>query len=155
MKYSILPILITILTTSCTNERKIYFKNIEGEWQIEKFYHKEKDLTLERFYILGFQDVKNAWMIKRDNGKSEFIKFDYKFYKDVDTLKVNITNAEDIRLNANYNVYIDTIGESEEDYLIKLTLDNEKTYIETIRQKLKYYYPPGVKSDNPRSKANK
>ncbi len=154
MKYSILSILITIFTISCTRERKRYFKNIEGEWQIEKIYHKDKDLTLERFYKLGFQDVKNAWMIKRLNSKSEFIKFDYKFYKDVDTLKVNITNAEDIRLNANYNVYIDTIGETEEVYLIKLTLDNEKTYIEAIRQKLKYYYPPGVKGDNPRRKAN-
>ena len=55
---------------------------------------------------------------------------------------MDIINSEDNRLNGNYNVYIDTISETNESYFLQLTLDTEKTYIQAIRSKLKHYYPP-------------
>ncbi|MFB9097201.1 MULTISPECIES: hypothetical protein [Flavobacterium] len=139
---------------SCSTVHNKYFKMVEGEWQITTFYHGNKDLWTEGYYSIGFQDTKKSWMIKAENGeKNQFVLYDYKFYMNVDTLKIDVFNSKDPRLNANYNIYIDTIQETEESYTLQLTLDTEKTYIQAIKTKFKYHYPPGWKGDTPRRKA--
>ena len=103
------------------------------------FYHFEEDLKDKEYYILGFERGNHSWIIKRENRNSEFISSKCKLYMHLDTLKMDIKNCEDSRFNANYNVYIDTIEKNEKYYMIQLTLDSEDTYLQSFRQKLRYY----------------
>jgi hypothetical protein len=134
-----IPILFFV---SCSSVHDETFKIVEGNWQITKFLLVSKDtIKDESFELAGFERNNNLWFT-RLNHTNEFTSSKCKFYKKLDTLKMDIINSEDNRLNGNYNVYIDTISETNESYFLQLTLDTEKTYIQAIRSKLKHYYPP-------------
>lgn len=134
--------LIFSLSLSCNSLQDKYFGILKGEWQIVKFYHKNKDLMLEEFSIIGFESRNDLWLIRRVNGESHFTSSYFKIYKDSTILKMDTKNCEDSRLNGDYDLYIDTIQDNEEDYILRMRLDSEDTYIQAIRSKLKYYYPP-------------
>lgn len=135
-------LLILLIASSCTSVNEKYFKKVEGEWQITQFYHGEENLMSPGYYIMGFQESDHLWMLKREGRESKFVSSKYKFSKKLDTLQIDIKNSEDVRLNGNYTVYIDTISQTRESYIIQLTLDSENTYLEAIRSKLKYDFPP-------------
>ncbi len=100
--------------------------------------HKDDDLTMDH-HIMNFDD-KNLWFVKRKAGEEDhFVNARFNIHTESKTLQINIKDSEDKRFNGNYNLYIDTIQNNEEDYIIRLTLDSEKTFIEAIRSKLKYY----------------
>lgn len=139
MKKSTLFLFTLFFVFSCTgvNDKNLnYFK---GNWKIIQLYHKNSDLTLERYYEIRLSANNQLWMIKKDeNREPKFINAKYKFTTYLDTLKLDVVRCEDDRLNANYNMYIDTISDDGKQYIIQLTLDSENTYIQAIRAKLKY-----------------
>ena len=128
------------LVLSCNSLQDKYFDTLKGEWQIVKFYHKDEDLMLEEFSIIGFESSNNLWLIKTLNKESHFTYSNFKIYKDSITLKMDIKNCEDIRLNGDYNLHIDTIQETGEEYILQMTLRNKNTYIQAIRPRLKYTF---------------
>ena len=135
----VIVIFIVLLFLSCNSVGNKYFSTLKGEWEIVKFYHKDKDLMLEEFYKIGFDTKSNLWLIKNTTGKSHFISSNFKIYKDSSTLKMELKNCKDIRLNGNYDLYIDTIQKNEEDYVLRLILDRKNTYFQAIRSKLIYH----------------
>jgi hypothetical protein len=66
----------------------------------------------------------------------KFISSNYKVFKDVDTLKMSIKNCDDKRFDGIYNLYLDTIQDTGEEYMIQLSLDSENAYIQAIRPEL-------------------
>lgn len=134
-------ILIVLIIVSCSSINDKYFEMVKGEWQITKFYHKEEDVGSTETYILGFQQYNQAWFMNPGDHSGNFISFNYKVYKDVDTLRMSIKNCEDKRFDGIYNFYLDTIQDTGESYIIRLSLDKEDSYIEAIRPRLKYNTP--------------
>ena len=138
-KFFYIPILFFVCCSSVHDET---FKIVEGNWQITKFFLTSQDtIKDESFELAGFERNNNLWFT-RLNHTNEFTSSKCKFYKKSDTLKMDIINSQDNRLDGSYNVYIDTISETNESYFLQLTLDTEKTYIQAIRSNLKHYYPP-------------
>jgi hypothetical protein len=134
---TILVFFLLIIITSCQSNQDRYSVILNEEWQIMKFFHKDEDIALKGFIIIGFERHNKLWFIKRENGVSKFIYADYNFFMKSDTLKIDIKNCSDIRFNSNYNVYIDTVRNFEKQYIIQLTLDSEDSYIQAIRSSLK------------------
>ncbi|KIA97332.1 hypothetical protein OA93_15525 [Flavobacterium sp. KMS] len=112
---------------------------VKGEWFIEQFYYKNEDLTLKRYSRIGFENRNNLWIIKREDGEGEFVSSDYEIFKHSDSLRLSVKNCEEKRFDGTYNMYIDTIQDTGESYIIQLILDKEDTYIQAVRSKLKYY----------------
>lgn len=135
----ILLVIVLFVTVSCSTNRKKYFDMVKGGWFIEQFYYKNEDLTLKRYYEVGFQDFNHSWIITNENREGRFVSFDYEIFKHLDSLRLNIKNCEEKRFDGTYNMYIDTIQDTGESYIIQLILDKEDTYIEAVRSKLKYY----------------
>lgn len=95
----------------------------------------------EDYSLLGFEKHNHFWFTKLDHS-NDFTSADYKIFKQLDTLKIDITNCEDRRFDGNYNLYIDTIQNTKEKYIIRITLDSENILIQAIKPKLKYLFPP-------------
>ena len=125
---------------SCDSSEDKYFKILEGEWQTIKFYHKEKNLS-NNIYIINFYDRNHFWIRNTESENDDFVSSNYKIYKVTNSLKMDI-KCSDNNLTGNYNISIDTIGQDTESYHIQLTLDTENNYIQAIRHKLKYAFPP-------------
>lgn len=132
-------VFILLIFYAYVDEHKDYFKNVEGDWQIEVLFHKKEDLKEKGYFIIGFERGNHSWIIVRENRESKFITSKCKFYNIQDTLKMAIFNCKDSRLNGDYNVYIDTIQKTEAQYLIRFSLDSEDTYIQAVRPKIRYY----------------
>lgn len=128
---------LLIIIMSCRSNQDRYSEILNEEWQIIKFFHKDEDIALKGFKIIGFERHDKLWLIKRKNGVSKFIYADYNLFIKSDTLKIEIKNCNDIRFNVDYNVYIDTVRNFEKHYILQLTLDSEDSYIQAIRPILK------------------
>ncbi|MCV9932942.1 hypothetical protein OIU80_11685 [Flavobacterium sp. LS1R47] len=141
MKKILVFILFYAIVSCSTNQKNIYFDMIKGEWSIEKFCYKNEDLTLKRYDVIGFENHNHLRITKRDNSEIRSVSSDYKVFKDINTLRINIRNCEEKRFDGIYNMHIDTIQDTGESYIIQLSLDNEDTYIEAMRSMLKYNTP--------------
>jgi hypothetical protein len=139
MKKSI--VLILLLLVSCSSMNDKYFEMLKGEWQITKFYHKEKNIGSDGDYLIGFEKHNQSWFMNVEDRTDKFISFNYEVFKDLDTLRMGIKNCEDKRFDGVYNLSIDTIQDTREQYMIQLTLDSKNSYIQAIRPKLKYANP--------------
>lgn len=149
-------LILIFFLSSCTSEEKKFHRTVQDEWQITQLVYLDKDLTQEGYFLLGFERPGNLWIVKRDeNRENKFVSSRYSLLKNRDTLKLDITKTADKRLIGNYDVYIDTIGETTESYIIRLTFDSENTYMEAVRSKLKYYYPPEMRKNLPEKEANR
>ncbi|NHM03642.1 hypothetical protein [Flavobacterium celericrescens] len=133
-----------IILTSCDSSEEKYFKMLKGEWQTVKFYHKEKNLS-NTIYIINFYDQNNFWIRNTESQNDDFVSLKYKIFKESNLLKMDV-KCSDNTLSGNYIVSIDTVGQDEESYHVKLTLDTENNYIQAIRHKLKHTFPPGTLS---------
>ncbi|MFN3639891.1 MAG: hypothetical protein ACK4UK_03145 [Flavobacterium sp.] len=129
-------IFLLFLFYSCKqdSENNEFYLNYGGAWTIDELYFITNDLTQEGYNKFGFESRNNMWFIKReDNKKGQFINCKYIFYKKQDSLMVHVYDCEDERLSANFNLYIDTISEYKEQYLIELSFDSEKTFMSAFR----------------------
>lgn len=120
----------------CTSNNETYFQILKGEWQVEEFYHKKEKLTSESYYLMGFEKNNHFWISEID-GSNEFISSDYKIYKNKESLKITLINCNEKRLEGVYDLYIDTLSNTKDQYMIQLTLDRENTYIRAIRSRNK------------------
>ena len=131
--------------SSCnTTLQKQYYQDVKGTWAINEFQHRdlEKDSLIdltwpERYFSLGFEKSNNLFFIKKENRNSKFIGATYKIFKENDTLKIQIENSDDLRLEGTYDLYLDTIEEAEMQYRVQLSLDSEKTYLSAQKWKNK------------------
>lgn len=121
-----------------------YYKKIQGAWSINDFEHKNdiegttNDLTWpERYYIIGFEKQNHLFFIKVENRKDKFVRATYEIFKENDTLKLRIAKSDDVRLEGVYDLYIDTLGQTDMHYRVQLSLDHEKTYLSALRMKSK------------------
>ncbi|KIA91792.1 hypothetical protein B8T70_21085 [Flavobacterium sp. AJR] len=135
----VLLFILFFITVSCSTNRKKYFDMVKGRWFIEQFYYKNEDLTLKRYDEIGFENFNHSWIITSETREGRFVSSDYEIFKHSDSLKLNIKNCEEKRFDGTYNMYIDTIQDTGESYIIQLILDKEDTYIQAVRSKLKYY----------------
>ncbi|RZL39454.1 MAG: hypothetical protein EOP00_27775 [Pedobacter sp.] len=117
-----------------------YFQLIDGDWQITKAYHNSDNLQDDQYVIVGFfEKPDQLWLVKNKPGKdNEHVYANYKLYKSLDTLRLKITKCSDNRFNKNFNLYLDTIENSDNQFLIRLTLDSENTFIQAIKPKIRY-----------------
>mgnify|MGYP005871724373 CR=1 FL=1 len=146
-KHRILAVLILIIIffIGCkkTTHENIS-ESINFEWGITEFryYNINQKLELdllndERIFTLGFKNNKYLWFQKRNKNKYEFFNSKYEIIKNNDTLKLIISNSEDKRLNAIYDLYIDTLYEETKYHHIRLTLDSDNTFIVAEKMKSK------------------
>ncbi len=152
MKIITLYISIILLNLGCEKKNN-QFEIIKGDWQITSFYYKNEDLSLINYYdLIGFEDKNRFWINVRENRESKFIDADYYIYKDSSINKLKIVNCKDFRFNHDFDVHIDTIDYSKESFLLKLTLDADNAYIEAVKMKLKYDFPPEIREYNEKNK---
>lgn len=140
----LLPIIYLI---SCNTLHDKYYKRLEGEWQITKFYYKELNIMQSEDYsLLGFEKYNHIWFTRIDQ-TNDFTSADYEISDKLDTLKIDIKNCEDKRFNENFNLYIDTIQNTEEEYIIQITLDSRNVLIQAIKPKLKHLFAPDLRGN--------
>ena len=137
LKKEIICIVMLIFLSSCLKTSDKYFKILQGEWQITKFYHNGENIAGEHNYLLGFEKNNRLWINKIDGRTDDFISADYTIFKEVDTLKIKIDNCEMKNLDGSYNLYIDTIQDFDKQHIIEITLDHENTYIKARKLKNK------------------
>ena len=140
-------ILIIILSTTLGCKKTVHDKiaeSINFEWglfdllYIANNENESVDLIeLENINSIGFEKHNHMWYLKRVNREYEFIGADYHIFKNNDTLKMRISNSEDKRLNATYDLYIDTLYEAKKYHHIRLTLDSENVFVVAEKMKSK------------------
>jgi hypothetical protein len=141
MKNALLYIFILNLI-SCNSLQDKYNDRFNGEWQITKFQYKELNIIQsENYVLLGFEKHHHFWITKLDN-TNDFTSADYRIFNKLDTLRIDIKNCEDRRFEGNYNLYVDTIKNTKEEYIIQITLDSENNLIQAIKPKLKHLFAP-------------
>ncbi|RKS42564.1 hypothetical protein BC962_3231 [Gillisia mitskevichiae] len=128
MKVNLFSLVIVIFIFSCSSENDNNFELVEGDWQVDEFYHKNQDLSSNDHYLMGFEKSDQFWIRKIDY-TNDFNQASFKLFEESDSLKITINNSEDKRLIGDYNLYIDTIRESKTHYYINITLDGQHTYI--------------------------
>jgi hypothetical protein len=137
MRKIIIFTIALLFIVSCSSLNDKYFKILEGEWQVTKFYYENKDLSLNKNYLIGFENNQQLWITKIDGRSDNFISANYKISQKSDSLMINI-NSQDVKLKGNYQMQIDTIQDTGEQFIIHLFLRNKNVHIEAIRPKLKY-----------------
>ncbi len=135
---------ISILMCSCNSFHNSYYKNISGAWTISDLEHinefekKEYDLRWqEGYYLIGFENHNHLWFTKRENRNDKSVRATYEIFKKNDTLKIQIEKSDDQRLEGIYDLYIDTLEETNMYYKIQLSLDKEETYLSALRLRSK------------------
>ena len=141
-----LALIIFILFMGCkkpTIHQKIS-ESINFEWGLFNLKYidvKKNELIdlkeTESINSLGFEEYNHMWFLKRENREYKFIVADYHIFLNNDTLKLKISNSEDKRLNATYDMYIDTLYEEKKYHHIRLTLDSENVFIVAEKMKSK------------------
>lgn len=145
--------LIIFLGCSELSVHDKFSRYIDFNWGISTFYYynNRKDLELdllrdERIDALSFKHHKYLLFRKiKSNGntkKYNWFTSEYNIFKKKDTLKFSISNSEDERFNATYNMYLDTVDDSGMYHHLILTLDSENVYIvaEKFKSKPSDYY---------------
>ncbi len=132
--------IIFVLAISCNNHENKYSNALIGEWQVEKLLHGNKDYSIDETYIMSFSLPHKLWIYTYNHDKEISVTSKFKVSNKSNSYFLDLI-SNDKNIDGNYNIYIDTIQEDHESYLIRLTLDSEKTYIQAIRQKLKRDWP--------------
>lgn len=123
-------VIIFIIAFSCKPSfHDQYYKKIKGAWTIDDFEYIEIsedeiiDLrSQEEFFTIGFENDNHLWFTKRENRKTIFIRATYEILKENDTLKLRIEKSDDIRLEGVYDLYIDTLGQTDMHYRFNFPL---------------------------------
>lgn len=138
-------VIIIIFVFSCKPSfHDQYYEKIQGSWRISDFEHidytenKIIDLTWpERYYTIGFENHNHLFFVKRENRNPKFVRATYEIFKENDTLKIRIVKSDDVRLEGVYDLYIDTLSQTNLHYRVQLSLDSENTYLSALRMKSK------------------
>ena len=141
--FSIVIILFIVLSCKPSFHNQ-YYKKIQGAWTISNLEHiddfEDKIIDLRRqeeYYTMGFEKNNHLWFTKRKNRETLFIRATYEIFKQNDTIKLRIEKSDDVRLEAVYDLYIDTLGQTDMHYRVQLSLDSESTYLSALRMKSK------------------
>ena len=129
---------ISLILVSCRTPEDSYSRTLHGDWQIVKFLQGTKDYSLKDNYIMSFSPPAKLWIHNVNHETEVSFNVNYEFSLNEDKPVIDITDSPNNFIDGNYNVYMDTLQDDGESYLIRLTLDSENTYFQAIRNKLKY-----------------
>lgn len=124
--------LLSLFFISCSPNPNKDFQIFYGSWYINEMHYKNENLTLKegdvinRSFPLGFEKNNILWIDDLDSTKTIFA--DFKFYKVKNQIFLDIKNSKDKRINGNYNVYVDTLQTTPQNYVLKMTVDSEETF---------------------------
>ena len=138
-------IVIFYIISSCsTSFHKQYYQKIAGAWTINDFEHinhiEDTIIDLRRqygYYIMGLENHNHMYFVKRESREDISVRATYEIFKQNDTLKLRIEKSDDVRIEGVYDLYIDTLGQTDMHYRVQLSLDSEKTYLSALRMKSK------------------
>ena len=129
-------ILLCFIVFSCSQNSNPYYDYLKGEWQINSLNSKSGDIKLDDYFLLGFEKNNHFWILK-NNYKHDFISADYKIFKQNDTMRIALKNCADQRFEGVYDLYLDTISRTSNQYILQVAFDSYDMYFSAVRPRSK------------------